>query len=146
MAGPLKNIALLGATGSIGGSTLDVVARHPERFRIGALSAHTKVDELVALCERFRPDVAVIADAAKLDALAAGLRARGLATRPLAGADALDAVAAAPEFDVVVAALVGAAGVSSTLAEVRPGRVGPAQPHPEKLEPAPPQGDVGQHL
>ena len=64
MAGPLKTIALLGATGSIGGSTLDVVARHPDRFRIGALSAHGRVDELLVLCERFRPDTAVVADPA----------------------------------------------------------------------------------
>ena len=122
MAGPLKNIALLGATGSIGGSTLDVVARHPDRYRVGALSAHTKVDELVALCAKFRPDVAVIADPAKLDQLADGLRAHGLATQPLAGADALDAIAADPAFDTVVAALVGAAGVASTLAAARAGK------------------------
>ena len=122
MAGSLSSSALLGATGSIGGSTLDVVARHPERFRVGALSAHRKVDELVALCARFTPDVAVIADGSLLDALAAGLRARGLATRPAAGADALDAVAADPAHDTVVAALVGAAGVSSTLAAARAGK------------------------
>ncbi len=122
MAGPLKNIALLGATGSIGGSTLDVVARHPDRFRIGALSANTRVDELLALCERFRPDVAVIADESALDPLAAGLRGRGLPTRPLAGAAALDAIAADPAFDTVVAALVGAAGVASTLAAARAGK------------------------
>ena len=122
MAGPLKQLALLGATGSIGGSTLDVVARHPDRFRVGALSAHTQVDKLVALCVRFRPDVAVIADATRLDELAAGLRAHGLATQPLAGAAALDAVAADPAHDTVVAALVGAAGVSSTLAAARAGK------------------------
>ena len=122
MAGSLRSIALLGATGSIGGSTLDVVARHPERFRVGALSAHRKVDELVALCARFTPDVAVIADGSLLDALAAGLRARGLATRPAAGADALDAVAADPAHDTVVAALVGAAGGASTLAAARAGK------------------------
>ena len=122
MAGTLRSVALLGATGSIGGSTLDVVSRHPERFRVGALSAHRKVDELVALCARFRPDVAVIADATRLDALADALRAHGLRTRPAAGADALDAVAADPAYDTVVAALVGAAGVSSTLAAARAGK------------------------
>ena len=122
MAGTLRSVALLGATGSIGGSTLDVVSRHPERFRVGALSAHRKVDELVALCARFRPDVAVIADATRLDALADGLRAHGLRTRPAAGTDALDAVAADPAYDTVVAALVGAAGVSSTLAAARAGK------------------------
>ena len=74
MAGPLKTIALLGATGSIGGSTLDVVARHPGRFRIGALSAHSRVDELLALCARFRPDSAVVTDPQGYAALRDGLR------------------------------------------------------------------------
>ena len=75
MAGPLKTIALLGATGSIGGSALDVVARHPDRFRIGALSAHSRVDALLSLCARFRPDSAVIADPAGHAALREGLLA-----------------------------------------------------------------------
>ena len=122
MAGPLKTIALLGATGSIGGSTLDVVARHPDRFRIGALSAHARVDELLALCERFRPDSAVVADPAAWPALRDGLAARGLPTRALAGPQALDEVAADPANDTVVAAIVGAAGVASTLAAARAGK------------------------
>ena len=122
MAGPLKTIALLGATGSIGGSTLDVVARHPDRFRIGALSAFGRVDELLALCARFRPDTAVIADPDGYDALRTGLRALGLPTRALAGPQALDEVAADPANDTVVAAIVGAAGVASTLAAARAGK------------------------
>jgi 1-deoxy-D-xylulose-5-phosphate reductoisomerase len=122
MAGPLKTIALLGATGSIGGSTLDVVARHPERFRIGALSAHARVEELLALCERFRPDTAVIADEAGYPALRDGLKARGLATRALCGPGALEQIAADPANDTVVAAIVGAAGVASTLAAARAGK------------------------
>jgi 1-deoxy-D-xylulose-5-phosphate reductoisomerase len=122
MAGPLKTIALLGATGSIGGSTLDVVARHPDRFRIGALSAHGRVDELLALCERFRPDAAVLSDPDGYAALRDGLKARGLRTRALSGPAALDEIAADPANDTVVAAIVGAAGVASTLAAARAGK------------------------
>ena len=122
MAGPLKTIALLGATGSIGSSTLDVVARHPDRFRIGALTANGRVDALLALCARFRPDTAVVADPAGYPALRDGLAALGLPTRALAGAAALDEVAADPANDIVVAAIVGAAGVASTLAAARAGK------------------------
>ncbi len=122
MAGPLKTIALLGATGSIGGSALDVVARHPDRFRIGALSAHSSVDELLALCARFRPDSAVVSDKAGHAALRDGLRALGLPTRALAGPEALVEVATDPANDTVIAAIVGAAGVASTLAAARAGK------------------------
>jgi 1-deoxy-D-xylulose-5-phosphate reductoisomerase len=122
MAGPLNTIALLGATGSIGGSTLDVVARHPERFRIGALSAHSRVDELLALCARFRPDSAVVADPDAYSALRDGLRALDLPTRAMAGPDALVEIAATPACDTVVAAIVGAAGMASTLAAARAGK------------------------
>ncbi|HBD19716.1 MAG TPA: 1-deoxy-D-xylulose-5-phosphate reductoisomerase, partial [Arenimonas sp.] len=122
MAGPLKTIALLGATGSIGGSTLDVVARHPDRFRIGALSANGRVDELLRLCARFHPDAAVVADEAAWPALRDGLAALGLPTRALAGAAALEEAAADPANDTVVAAIVGAAGVASTLAAARAGK------------------------
>lgn len=122
MAGPLKTIALLGATGSIGGSALDVVARHPDRFRIGALSAHSSVDELLALCARFRPDSAVVSDAAGYAVLRDGLRALGLPTRALAGPESLVEVATDPANDTVIAAIVGAAGVASTLAAARAGK------------------------
>ena len=122
MAGPVKTIALLGATGSIGGSALDVVARHPDRFRIGALTAHSKVDELLALCVRFHPDSAVVSDPAAYAALRDGLVALGLATRALAGPAALIEVATEPANDTVIAAIVGAAGVASTLAAARAGK------------------------
>jgi 1-deoxy-D-xylulose-5-phosphate reductoisomerase len=118
----MRSLAVLGATGSIGASTLDVVARHPRRFRVGALSAHTDVAALVALCAQFRPDVAVIADPARHDELAAGLKAHALPTEPLAGTGALDAIAADTRFDTVVAAIVGAAGLSSTLAAAAAGK------------------------
>jgi len=122
MAGPLNTIALLGATGSIGGSTLDVVARHPDRFRIGALSAHSRVDALLALCARFRPDVAGVADPDGYAALRDGLRSLGLPTRAMAGPEALVEIAADPANDTVVAAIVGAAGMASTLAAARAGK------------------------
>jgi 1-deoxy-D-xylulose-5-phosphate reductoisomerase len=117
-----RRIALLGATGSIGGSALDVVARHPDRYAIDALSAHDKVDALLGLCARFRPRVAVIADPAHERALADGLRALGLPCEARAGADALDEVAADPRSDPVIAAIVGAAGVSSTMAAAHAGK------------------------
>ncbi|MCC6562232.1 MAG: 1-deoxy-D-xylulose-5-phosphate reductoisomerase, partial [Xanthomonadales bacterium] len=118
----MKYVAILGATGSIGASTLDVIARHPQHFRAAALSAHRDVPALVELCARFRPEVAVIADPTLLDALAQSLRERGLSTQPMAGADALDAIAADVRFDTVVAAIVGAAGLASTLAAAAAGK------------------------
>jgi len=118
----MRRIALLGATGSIGASTLDVVARHPDRFAIEALSAHTQVDVLLGLCERFRPRHAVIADPAKYAELRDGLAARGLDTQAAAGDAALEAIAADGGSDTVVAAIVGAAGVASTLAAAAAGK------------------------
>ena len=117
-----KRVALLGATGSIGASTADVLLRHPGRFEAVALSAHRDVAGLVARCRALRPQRAVIADATLLDALARGLREAGLATEPLAGAAALAAIAADAGVDCVVAAIVGAAGLESTLAAARAGK------------------------
>lgn len=117
-----RRITLLGATGSIGGSTLAVAALHPERFEFHALSAASQVEALADLCAVHRPRVAVIADPARLDALAAALRARGLATEAAAGPAALVEVAQAPECDIVVAAIVGAAGLMPTLAAARAGK------------------------
>ena len=125
MAGALnapRRIALLGATGSIGSSALDVIARHPDRFRVQALSANRDVDGLLDLCQRFRPTVAVIADASLHAALRDGLRARALATDARAGVAALDEIAQDDQSDTVIAAIVGAAGVSSTLAAARAGK------------------------
>lgn len=119
---PRRRIALLGATGSIGASALDVIARHPERFEVVALSANSRVRELLDLCERFRPQVAVVADAAGYNTLRDGLKSRGLNTRAQAGTAALDDIAASPDSDTVIAAIVGAVGVSSTLAAARAGK------------------------
>lgn len=117
-----RRIAVLGATGSIGGSTLDVIARHPERFEASVLSANQQVEPLVALCRRFRPELAVIADPARLGELERALRAEGLATLAAAGPEALVEATASPRCDTVVAAIVGAAGMASTLAAARAGK------------------------
>ncbi len=122
MAGPLRRVALFGATGSIGASALDVLARHTDRFVVDALTANARVDDLLALCVRFRPRVAVVADPAAYAALRDGLAAAGLPTRAAAGPAALDDLAADPANDTVVAAIVGAAGVTSTLAAARAGK------------------------
>lgn len=117
----MKTVALFGATGSIGTSALDVISRHPDRFRVSVLSAHRNVDALAALCARHRPEVAIIADADLEGALAAALQAQGLSTQVAAGERALEH-AAATQCDIVLAAIVGAAGLRSTLAAARAGK------------------------
>jgi len=116
----MRNVAILGATGSIGASALDVIARHPQRFRVSALAAHRKVDELVALCARFQPDLAVIADSAFEPALRSKLVNAGLHTRVASGEQGLRE--ATTSGDTVVAAIVGAAGLDSTLTAARAGK------------------------
>ncbi|HEV7490379.1 MAG TPA: 1-deoxy-D-xylulose-5-phosphate reductoisomerase [Rhodanobacteraceae bacterium] len=118
----MKTVAVLGATGSIGASALDVIARHPDRFRVGALSAHRNVEALVALCVRFAPDLAVIADATLESELRERLKIARVATRVAAGAQALIEAAADAQCDTVIAAIVGAAGLESTLAAARTGK------------------------
>ncbi|MFY8135917.1 MAG: 1-deoxy-D-xylulose-5-phosphate reductoisomerase, partial [Aquimonas sp.] len=118
----MRRVAVFGATGSIGGSALDVIGRHPERFRATVLSAHSQVDALLALCERHRPELAIIAEPAGLPALTAGLRARGLNIEAAAGPDALEAAARSGLCDTVLAAIVGAAGLPSTLAAAEAGK------------------------
>lgn len=116
----MKRIAVLGATGSIGASTLNVVARHPDRFRVSVLTAHRNVDALAELCAKFLPDLAVIADATLEAALQDHLT--NLPTRAAAGPEALAEAAASDLCDTVVAAIVGAAGLTSTLAAARAGK------------------------
>ncbi|MBP3984919.1 1-deoxy-D-xylulose-5-phosphate reductoisomerase [Pseudoxanthomonas helianthi] len=118
----IRRIAVLGATGSIGASALDVIARHPDRFRASVLAAGSKVEALLELCRKHRPDHAVIADPAGHVALRDGLRAAGLPTEAHAGMEALDALVAGDACDSVVAAIVGAAGLPSTLASARAGK------------------------
>lgn len=117
-----KRLTLLGSTGSIGDSTLDVVARHPERFSVYALTAHRNGDKLVEQCLRFAPEVAVVGDAATAAHVEAKLRAAGSKTTVLYGPQALVDVSASDGCDTVVAAIVGAAGLAPSLAAARAGK------------------------
>ncbi|AGZ36672.1 1-deoxy-D-xylulose-5-phosphate reductoisomerase [Pseudomonas sp. SWI6] len=118
----LQRITVLGATGSIGLSTLDVIARHPERYRVFALSGYSRIDELLALCVRHDPVYAVVPDAESAARLREGLAAARCATEVLEGEAGLCQVAAAQEVDAVMAAIVGAAGLRPTLAAVEAGK------------------------
>ncbi|WP_133478124.1 1-deoxy-D-xylulose-5-phosphate reductoisomerase [Cognatilysobacter segetis] len=118
----MRRVAVLGATGSIGASALDVVSRHPDRLSATVLAAGRNVDALVELCMRHRPEHAVIADPRLHGALRDGLASAGLATQAHAGMAAIDALAAGDACDTVVAAIVGAAGLDSTLAAARAGK------------------------
>ena len=118
----LRRVAVFGATGSIGASALDVIARHPDRFQPTVLAAGTQVDALIALCRAHCPLHAVIADEALYPRLRDGLREAGLDTAAHAGSAALDALAAGDDCDTVIAAIVGAAGLSSTLAAAAAGK------------------------
>jgi len=118
----MKRLTILGSTGSIGESTLDVVARHPDRFEVVALAARSSHGKVAAQCERFAPRYAAMADEAAAEALRAALRAKGVATEVLAGPRSLERVAALAEADAVMAAVVGAAGLPGTLAAARAGK------------------------
>jgi len=107
----MQNITVLGATGSIGRSTLDVVARHPDRYKVFAVTANRNHAELAALCEIHRPVYAVMADPRHALALETALKKAGLATRVLVGEEGLVASVAATGVDTVMAAIVGAAGL-----------------------------------
>ncbi|GHD67927.1 1-deoxy-D-xylulose 5-phosphate reductoisomerase [Luteimonas padinae] len=118
----MQRVAVLGATGSIGTSALDVIARHPETMRASALAAGRQVEALLEACRRHRPDDAAIADEAALPRLREGLREAGLSTRAHAGMEAIAALARDGGSDTVVAAIVGAAGLDSTLAAANAGK------------------------
>ena len=115
-----QNVTVLGATGSIGTSTLDVIARHPERFQVFALSAHSQVEALGRLCRQFRPRYAVISDVSRLPELREALTDTGI--EALAGEQGLCEVASAAEVDVIMAAIVGAAGLMPTLSAIEQGK------------------------
>ena len=121
MTRPLQ-ITVLGATGSIGLSTLDVIARHPDRYRVFALTGFSRLAELRSLCIKHRPDYAVVGDEVQAATLQEQLRSDGVLTRVLSGEGGLSEVAAHPEADVVMAAIVGAAGLKPTLAAVQAGK------------------------
>ncbi|MEN9314784.1 MAG: hypothetical protein RIS35_1177 [Pseudomonadota bacterium] len=118
----IRTLTVLGATGSIGASTLDVAARHPDRYRVFALSGHQRIDELAALCRRFAPRFAAVTGAAEGRRLRELLDAAGCPTEVLDGPGALAAIASHEEVDVVMAAIVGAAGLEPALAAAARGK------------------------
>ncbi|MFO1324758.1 MAG: 1-deoxy-D-xylulose-5-phosphate reductoisomerase [Burkholderiales bacterium] len=118
----MRRLTLLGATGSIGASTLDVVARHPDRFTVVALAAHSNAGKLRELCAKFRPAYAAMSDPGAARTLQGDLARDGLPTRVLAGVDGLAEIATLPDVDTVLAAIVGAAGLVPTLAAARAGK------------------------
>ena len=115
-------LTILGSTGSIGESTLDVVSRHPEKFRVFALAGHKQVEKLAAQCQTFHPEYVVVADAEHAARLEALLKRNGTATQVLHGAQALVDVASADEVSGVMCAIVGAAGLPSALAAAQKGK------------------------
>src|SRR5688572_8520201 len=118
----MRRVAVLGATGSIGTSALDVIARHPQRLRACVLAAGSNAAALVELCRHHRPEHAVVAEESAFPALRDGLREAGLTTQAHCGDDALQQLVAGDACDTVVAAIVGAAGLPSTLAAARAGK------------------------
>jgi len=117
-----RGVVILGSTGSIGMNTLDVLARHSTRFHVAALTANRQVDVIFEQCRRFRPQLAVMLDAASAERLAERVRAAGLTTEIVAGPEGLEAAAILAGADTVVTAIVGAAGLLPTLAAVRAGK------------------------
>ena len=115
-------LTILGSTGSIGESTLDVVSRHPEKFRVFALAGHRQVGKLAAQCKQFRPEYAVVGDAGHAAELEKKLKQEGISTQVLYGAQALIDVASADEVSGVMCAIVGAAGLPSALAAAQKGK------------------------
>jgi len=117
-----QGVAILGSTGSVGVNTLDVIARHPERFEVFALTASTRVDKMLAQCVAFRPVFAVMADAASAGELERRCRATDLPTRVLSGPQAIADVVADERVQIVMAAIVGAAGLPSCMRAARAGK------------------------
>jgi len=117
-----QKLCILGATGSIGTNTLDVIARHPDRFEAFALTGHSRVDELLAQCLQVAPRFAAMSDAAAAAQLRQRLREAGSRTEVLDGPQALVDLAAHPEVDAVMAAIVGAAGLPPCMAAARAGK------------------------
>ncbi len=119
----IRYITILGSTGSIGESTLDVVARHPERFKVIALTANKNVEKMLAQCHQFRPRYVVMLDTLSAEQLAKDIHAAGYDTEVLSGVESLEKVASLSEVDCVMAAIVGAAGIRPTFAAARTGKL-----------------------
>ena len=117
-----QSVVILGSTGTIGVNTLDVITRHPEKFRVVALTGHTQIDRLYEQCRLFKPEYAVVLDASAAGQLQQKLRLDGLKTEVLYGLEAMEMVASLPHVDSVMAAIVGAAGLRPALAAARSGK------------------------
>lgn len=117
-----KNVVILGATGSIGDSTLDIVARHPDKFRVFAVSGHSNIDKLVSICKTFQPEYVVISQPDLYGKLLESIKDTKLRTKVLAGEEDLIAICQLPEVDMVVAAIVGSAGMRPVLQTVKAGK------------------------
>ena len=122
MNSTVQTLTVLGSTGSIGVNTLDVVSRHPENFKIFALTGAKQVDLMLAQCAQFKPLFAVMVDASAANLLRDKLRAENLSTQVLSGADALVEVACDERVTTVMAAIVGAAGLPSCLSAAKSGK------------------------
>ena len=118
----LQNVAIFGATGTIGSHTLDVIARHPDRFRAFALTAHSSVDVMLKQCLEFNPEYAVMLEADAAESLERKLQSAGSSTQVLYGMAALEDMACHPQVDTVMAAIVGAAGLRPAMAAARAGK------------------------
>ena len=117
-----QRVAVLGSTGSIGVNTLDVIARHPDRFEVVALTAATQVDVMLAQCVQFKPRVAVMASAPHARELAEKIKQKGLTTQVDQAPEAIESVASSIDVDTVMAAIVGAAGLAPCMAAARAGK------------------------
>ena len=118
----MKQVSLLGSTGTIGVNTLDVISRHPDSFQLFALAANSNVERLAEQCERFNPSYAVLCDEQKIEACQQIFRRRNTSTELLFGSEGLQRIASDPRVDIVMAAIVGAAGLKPTLAAARAGK------------------------
>ena len=118
----IRHLTILGSTGSIGVSTLDVVTRHPNRFQIIALTANHSIEKMLEQCRLFRPRYAVMLDKGSGEKLQMAIREAGIATEVMWGVESLEKVASLPEVDTVMAAIVGAAGIRPTFAAARAGK------------------------
>ncbi|MDX1452037.1 MAG: 1-deoxy-D-xylulose-5-phosphate reductoisomerase [Oleiphilaceae bacterium] len=118
----VAQVCVLGSTGSIGVNTLDVIARHPDRYQAFALSANNNVSDMLAQCEAHKPTYAVMVDEQAAEQLQSVLKEKGLGTEVLAGAGALEEIASHEQVDMVMAAIVGAAGLAPNLAAIRKGK------------------------
>lgn len=119
----IRQITILGSTGSIGESTLDVIARHPDRFQVFALTANKSAEKMLSQCQRFRPRYAVMLNAESAEQLTKAMQTAGIDTEVLSGIESLEKVASLPAVDAVMAAIVGAAGIRPTFAAARSGKL-----------------------